>query len=108
MPLRMGTWAVERKKPAERNRTRSAGSFLLGFGEFLNYLVAGAAGAAGAGAGAAGAAGAGAAGAAGAGASAAFGASAGFCSSAFLHPTTAKDNAAKKNSEKMTANTFFI
>jgi len=25
-----------------------------------------------------------------------------------LHPTTAKDNAAKKNSEKMTANTFFI
>jgi hypothetical protein len=25
-----------------------------------------------------------------------------------LHPTTAKDNAAKKNREKMTANTFFI
>jgi hypothetical protein len=73
--------------------------------ECLNYF-AGAAGAAGAGAGAAGASGAGA--GAGAGASAAFGASAGFCSSAFLHPTTAKDNAAKKNSEKITANTFFI
>jgi hypothetical protein len=98
MPLRgKGIGSKKRKKPAERNRTCSTGSFLLGFSEFLNYL-----------AGAAGAAGAGAAGAAGAGASAAFGASAGFCSSAFLHPTTAKDNAAKKNSEKMTANTFFI
>jgi hypothetical protein len=42
----------------------------------------------------------------GAGAGSALGA--GFGSSAFLHPTTAKDNAAKKNSEKMTANTFFM
>jgi hypothetical protein len=25
-----------------------------------------------------------------------------------LHPTTAKDNAATKNSEKITANTFFM
>jgi hypothetical protein len=107
MPLRGKGTVRSVKKPAGREWTRSAGSFLLGFDEFLNYL-AGAAGAAGAGAGAAGASGAGAAGAAGAGASAAFGASAGFCSSAFLHPTTAKDNAAKKNNEKMTANTFFI
>jgi hypothetical protein len=65
----------------------------------VDYLVAGAAGA---GAGVASGAGV----AAGAGAGAVF--AAGFCSSAFLHPTTAKDNAAKKNSEKMTANTFFM
>jgi hypothetical protein len=72
-----------------------------------NYFFAGAAGAAGAGAGAGAGAAAGAGAGAGAGASA-LGAAAGFCSSAFLQPTTANDNAAKKNREKITANTFFI
>jgi hypothetical protein len=54
-------------------------------------------------------AGAGAAGAAGAGAgSSFFTSSAGFCSSAFLQPTTAKDNVAKKTAEITNAKTFFI
>jgi len=77
------------------------------------YFVAGASGAAGAagaaGAGAAGAAGvpSGAAGAAGAGA----GVSAlvsGFCSSAFLQPTTAKDKVTNKSRERIRENIFFI
>ena len=38
----------------------------------------------------------------------AFGGSAGFFSSAFLHPTTAKDMVTKKRIEKIIANTFFI
>jgi hypothetical protein len=67
-----------------------------------HYFVAGAAGAAGAGAGAGAASGAG----AGAGAGAAV--SAGFCSSAFLQPTTANDNVTKKSMERIIANTFFI
>ena len=72
----------------------------------LNYFVAGAAGAAGAASGAGAGAGAGAASGAGAGAGAAV--SAGFCSSAFLQPTTANDNVTKKSMERMIANTFFI
>lgn len=93
----------------------------------LYYFAAGAAGAGAAGAapGAAGAAGAAAPGAAGAapgaagapGAPGAAGAgagasvlagSAGFCSSAFLQPTTANENVTTKSSERMMANTFFI
>jgi hypothetical protein len=65
---------------------------------FRSYFVAGAAGAAGV------ASGAGAGVAAGAGAAV----SAGFCSSAFLQPTTAKDNVTKKSRERMIADTFFI
>lgn len=70
----------------------------------LNYFVAGAAGAAGAGAGAGVASGAG----AGAGAGTGTAVSAGFCSSAFLQPTTANDNVTKKSMERIIANTFFI
>ncbi len=68
------------------------------------YFVAGAAGAAGAGAGA----GAGAASGAGAGAGAGAAVSAGFCSSAFLQPTTANDKVTKKSMERIIADTFFI
>jgi hypothetical protein len=63
-----------------------------------NYFVAGVAAGAGAGAGVASGAG--------AGAGAAVGA--GFCSSAFLQPTTADDKVTKKSSERIMANTFFI
>jgi hypothetical protein len=46
---------------------------------------------------------------AGAGAGAAtFGGSAGFCSSAFLQPTTANENVTKKSRDRMIAKTFFI
>jgi hypothetical protein len=94
------------KKPAERDKTRSAGSLFANSG---NYFLAGAAGAAGAGTGAGAGAGAGTGAGAGAGAGAStLGAAAGFCSSAFLQPTTAKDNAAKKNRGKITTDTFFI
>jgi hypothetical protein len=34
--------------------------------------------------------------------------SAGFCSSAFLQPTTASDNVKKKSVERIIADTFFI
>ncbi len=76
------------------------------------YFVAGAAGAAGAaglasGAGAPGAAGL--ASGAGAGAGAGAGVStAGFCSSAFLHPTTVNENVPKRSRARKIANVFFI
>jgi hypothetical protein len=45
---------------------------------------------------------------AGAGATTTFGGSAGFCSSAFLQPTTANENVTKKSRDRMIAKTFFI
>jgi hypothetical protein len=66
---------------------------------FNNYFVAGATGAVGI------------AGAVGAGATvgaSTFGVSAGFCSSAFLQPTTARDREAKKSTLTKMANIFFI
>jgi hypothetical protein len=77
------------------------------FGYYFVAGAAGAAGVAGASAGAVSGAAAGAAGAAGAGA-AASGAASGFGSSAFLQPTTAKDNVAKNTRERIMEDTFFI
>jgi hypothetical protein len=88
------------------SRKKTAGLFepgRFGVGIFRYYFVAGAAGAAGA-AGVASGAGAGVASGAGAGAAV----SAGFCSSAFLQPTTANDIVTKRSRLRIIADTFFI
>ncbi|MDO9586032.1 MAG: hypothetical protein Q7I93_06070 [Syntrophales bacterium] len=83
----------------ETGRSNGLNALFLLYSNRRNYFAGatGAAGAAGAGASGAGAAGTGVSTAA-----------SGFCSSAFLQPTTANDNVTKKSRDRKTAHIFFI